>query len=95
LDSSILVEWAKKTQPDLFNHLANDTQRSLCISQITLSEFVYYWLAIGSNKAPVTVKRDKGISDVLQNYDPTNTLSRLTWLESSSEIIPLHLRLMR
>lgn len=94
LDSSILVEWAKKTQPDLYNHLAEKTTYKLCISQIVLSEFVYYWLAVGGGKAPVTLKRDNAIPTILQIYNPTDLLTRLTWIDAGPDIISMHLRLM-
>ncbi|WP_461067293.1 type II toxin-antitoxin system VapC family toxin [Spirosoma horti] len=93
LDSSILVEWAKKTQPDLFNHLLRSSF-DLFISQITLSEFTYYWLAVGGGKAPVTLKRDGTIPDVLRLYSPAALLSKLKWLDADKTIIPLHLGLM-
>ncbi len=77
LDSSILVEWAKKTRTDLFDYLVVSNAYELCISQITLSEFMYYWLAIGVGKAPVTLKRDIAISDILQLYSPKDVLTKL------------------
>ncbi|AKD53725.1 type II toxin-antitoxin system VapC family toxin [Spirosoma radiotolerans] len=93
LDSSILVEWAKKTQPDLFNHLLRSSF-DLFISQIILSEFTYYWLAVGGGKAPVTLKRDGTISDVLRLYNPAGLLSKLKWLDADKTIIPIHLEMM-
>ncbi|MGF7215925.1 putative nucleic acid-binding protein [Spirosoma lacussanchae] len=93
LDSSVLVEWAKKTQPELFIGLQNSSYE-LCISQITLSEFSYYWLAVGGQKAPVTLKRDGKIPTVLQQYNPVNLLTKLTWLETDERIVAIHLRLM-
>jgi predicted nucleic acid-binding protein len=95
LDSSILVEWAKKTQPDFYNHLTENTAYDLCISQIVLSEFVYYWLAVGGGKAPVTLKRDSAIPAVLQVYNPLGLLNKLTWIDAGPDIVPLHLRLMQ
>ncbi|MBC7569691.1 MAG: PIN domain-containing protein [Spirosoma sp.] len=95
LDSSILVEWAKKTKPSLFNNLAGQTNYTLCISQIVLSEFVYYWLAIGGGKAPVTLKQDGAIPAVFQAHNPLDLLAQMTWLDAGPDIIPLHLRLMQ
>lgn len=42
IDSSVLVEWAKQTEVELFNYLTTATQYNLCINQIVLSEFTYY-----------------------------------------------------
>ena len=76
LDSSVLVEWAKKTKPALFDHLRTHPY-DLFISQITLSEFMYYWLAIGGGKAPVTLKRAGEVPLILRQYNPINLLNKL------------------
>ena len=95
IDSSILVEWAKKTQVDLFNYLTATNQYNLCISQIVLSEFTYHWLAVGGKKAPVTLKRDESIPNIIRLYNPTDLLVKLTWLEVSEAVIPLYLHYMQ
>lgn len=94
VDSSVLVEWAKKTQPDLYNHLANAVQYKLCISQVVLSEFTYYWLTVEGKKAPPTLKRDGVIPALLANHSPLDVLSRFTFLEPGPAVIPLYLRYM-
>jgi hypothetical protein len=72
LNSSILVVWAKKTEVELFNYLSSATKFNLCISQIVLSEFTYYWLAIEGKKAPVTLKRDSTIPLLVTAHSPIN-----------------------
>lgn len=94
LDSSILIEWAKKTKTDLYDYLVANDSYELCISQIPLSEFTFYWLAIGGKKAPLTLKRDEVIPDILRIYNPIDILTKFTWVESSSAILPLYLRYM-
>ncbi len=94
LDSSVLVEWAKKTQIELFDYLSTDTQYTLCISQVVLSEFTYYWLAIEGKKSPVTLKRDGAVSQIVGSYSPADVLSRLTFLEPGNALIPLYLQFM-
>ncbi|HEX9956699.1 MAG TPA: type II toxin-antitoxin system VapC family toxin [Fibrella sp.] len=95
LDSSILVEWAKKSQTDLFDYLTQSNSFELCISQIVLSEFTFYWLAVGGSKAPLTLKRDGGIGSILLAYDPGPILTRLSWVDADHTIIPLYLRYMQ
>lgn len=95
LDSSILVEWAKKTQIDLYNYLTNSAQLELCVSQIVLSEFAYYWLTIEGKKAPPTLKRDGSIPAILAKNDPLPLLAKLTFLEAGAAVIPLYLRYMQ
>lgn len=92
LDSSILVEWAKKTQVELFDHLSTATQYTLCINEIVLSEFAYYWLVVEGKKAPVTLKRDGTIPGIISNHSPVDLLTKLTLLESDPAIIVLYLR---
>ncbi len=93
LDSSVLVEWAKKTQIELYEYLST-TDYTLCVSQIVLSEFTYYWLAIEGKKAPTTLKRDGAISKIIGVYSPFDLLTKLTFLEPGDDILPLYLRYM-
>lgn len=94
LDSSILIESTKGTQTDLFNHLiANDTFEK-CISQVVLSEYTFYLLIIEGGKAPLTLKRDKTIPAIIEQHNPADFLSELSFLESGSAVIPLYLYLM-
>ena len=78
----------------MFDYLSINTQYSLCISQVVLSEFTYYWLAIEGKKAPVTLKRDVAISQIVSNYSPADVLSKLTFLEPGNALIPLYLDFM-
>lgn len=94
LDSSILVEWAKKTQVELFDFLTVGNEYNLCISQIVLSEFAYYWLVVEGKKAPVTLKRDGMIPSIIANHNPVELLTKLTLLEAGPTIIPLYLQYM-
>lgn len=94
LDSSVLIEWAKKTETELYDYLVANPSYELCVSQIILSEFTFYWLAIGGKKAPLTLKRDGAISGILRIYSPIDVLTKLTWIEADSGIVPLYLQYM-
>lgn len=93
LDSSILVEKAKGTRIDLFDYLIT-SDYELCISQITLSEFTFYLLAIEGGKAPVTLKRDGSIPAIIAQHNPATFLQKLTFLPDSSDLIPIYLHCM-
>lgn len=95
LDSSVLVEWAKKAKVDLFNQLMDDTSVELCISETVVSEFIFYWLAITGGKAPTTLKGDGSVGEILMNYNPSPILDQMTLLVSSPAIVPLSLRFMQ
>ena len=66
LDSSILVEYVKGNKIDLLDHLLNDTNSSLFISQIVISEFYFHALAAYGNKSPLSLKMS-GVSAVSCN----------------------------
>lgn len=94
IDSSILIEWAKKARIDLFDYLMDEPSIEMCISETVLSEFAFYWLAIGGEKAPATLKRDGSIGATLTTYDPQPVLDQFTFLANSSPIVSMSLRLM-
>lgn len=95
LDSSILVEWSKGAQVDLLNHLLADDQYELGLNQVVLSEYTYYLLIIEGGKAPMTLKRDGSIPQILAQRDPTGFLQTMNVLPNGNEITPEYLRLMQ
>jgi predicted nucleic acid-binding protein len=52
LDSSILVEYAKRSKIELLESLLRRTDLEWCISETVLSEYTYYALIIEGQKAP-------------------------------------------
>ncbi len=94
LDSSVLVEWAKKTQTELYDYLSAATPYTLCVSHIVLSEFAYYWLVVEGKKAPVTLKRDGVIPRIIASHSPIDLLTKSVLLETGPAVIPLYLRYM-
>lgn len=94
LDSSILVEWSKGRQTDLLNHLLADERYELCISQAVLSEYTYYLLIIEGGKAPLTLKRDGTIPQLIQQHNPGPFLQGMIVLSNGNELIPEYLRLI-
>lgn len=45
-------------------------------------------------KAPLTLKRDETIPDILRIYNPINVLTKLIYIEPGPDIIPLYLQYM-
>ena len=96
IDSSLLVERAKGTRPELLNELMSNPERyELCINDIVLSEFTFYLLIIEGEKAPLTLKRDGSIPQLIAESNPTQFLETFTHLSTFQNIIPLYLRLMQ
>ena len=95
LDSSVLVEYTKGTKVDLFEGLVAKINLEKCISQVVLSEYTFYLLIIEGGKAPLTLKRDNAIGEIINQHNPTNFLETMTFLSVKESIIPLYLRLMQ
>ena len=95
LDSSILIESTKGKQTTLFDYLALRTDYEKCISQIVLSEHTFYLLIIEGGKAPLTLKRDKAVSEIISQHDPSDFLNGLTFLEPGPGVIHFYLRCMQ
>ncbi len=80
LDSSLLIEYRKGTQTGLFEAIMADTDWKPCISQAVVSEYLFFHLAIFSGKAPLTVKSNQEIRQVLANGSPEAFLTQFAWL---------------
>ena len=99
VDSSALVEYIKGKQTDLLDFLMNH-RKDLAISNVVVSEFLYYFVGFKGNKSPLTLKRNNSIATVLNQYDPllilnsftplseTNDLSLVTSLMSKHNLLP-------
>lgn len=94
LDSSILVEKAKRTQHELFDALLQRDDFEKCICSAVLSEFAFHLLAIEGGKAPRTLKENALIPTLLSTNSPEALLHSFTFLPDSSETISVYLNLM-
>ena len=80
LDSSLLIEYRKGTQTDLFEAIMADADWQPYISQTVVSEYLFFHLAIFSGKAPLTVKSNKEVGQVLASSSPEIFLAQFDWL---------------
>lgn len=94
LDSSILVEYAKKSKTELLDELLRRPDLELCICETVLSEYTYYALIIEGQKAPRTLKERGAIPGILIQQSPEEFLGLFTVLPNSNALIPEYLRLM-
>ena len=94
LDSSILVEKAKRTRQGLFDALLQRDNLEKCICSTVLSEFAFHLLAIEGGKAPQTLKQNATIPTLLSANSPEPLLNVFTFLPDSSQTISLYLSLM-
>jgi uncharacterized protein len=69
VDSSIIVEYIKGNQTDLFEHLIV-SEYELFTNAIVYSEFMFYYLAVLSGKSPLAVKENKQIKEIIEHNNP-------------------------
>jgi predicted nucleic acid-binding protein len=94
LDSSILVERAKRTRIELFDHLMQRDEYEKCICSPVLSEFAFHLLAIEGGKAPRTLKENRVIAALLTANPPDTLLNLFTFLPDSSQTISVYIDLL-
>ncbi|WP_229321286.1 PIN domain-containing protein [Larkinella knui] len=94
LDSSLLVEKAKRTRVELFDILMQRNEYEKCICSPVLSEFTFHLLAIEGGKAPRTLKENRLIPALLTANPPDILLHLFTLLPDSSQTISIYIDLM-
>ena len=94
LDSSVLVEKAKRTRVELFDTLMQANEYEKCICSPVLSEFTFHLLAIEGGKAPRTLKENRIIPTLLKANPPAILLHLFTFLPDSSQTISVYVDLM-
>lgn len=85
VDSSVLVEYIKGNRTDLLDFLTNEN-RELAISNVVVSEFLFYFVGFKGNKSPLTIKRDGNISNVLSQYDLISVLKDFLVVSETTEV---------
>jgi uncharacterized protein len=94
LDSSILVEYVKGNKVELLDHLLNDANSSLFISQIVISEFYFHALAAYGNKSPLSLKMSASISNIMRQHQPQKFLQLFNFLADDTLFIDATAQLM-
>lgn len=95
LDSSILVEYVKGNKVELLDHLLNDANSSLFISQIVISEFYFHALAAYGNKSPLSLKMSASISNIMRQHQPQKFLQLFNFLADDTLFIDATAQLMK
>lgn len=74
IDSSLLVEYEKQTNPDLLDDLIKSEHR-LFINPIVASEYLYQLLGVLGGRSPMSICESGKIQDTLSSHDTTSFLS--------------------
>lgn len=89
IDSSILIEYIKKTKTALLNSLLGDDTTTCCISEIVVSEFLFYYLKINATASPLSVKSSKRIKPVLENSSDYLLIHLFHFLQTDNSLYNL------
>ncbi len=95
LDSSVLIEYVKGSRPEFLEALLVNQNLVLCYSTPVVSEYLFHYLAIVGQKAPLTVKVNKEIGNVLSNRGPLDIFKPLTFINDAEEIAEMALVKMK
>ncbi|MEP7142413.1 MAG: type II toxin-antitoxin system VapC family toxin [Ferruginibacter sp.] len=87
VDSSLLIEAEKGNFTDFLHDLYFNSSILLCINDIVVSEFLFYFIGLQTGKAPLTIKEKNGISKIIEIYNEDEVLKNFECIPSTKEII--------
>lgn len=94
LDSSILIEYVKGNKTELLEQLFS-RNINLYINDIVYSEFIFHFLALVSEKSPLTLKMNAGINKILSDYSPIELIENIGVLPIDKSIMTNSYELMK
>lgn len=93
LDSSILIEFIKGRQVDLFEFLVLHFPNNLYVNEITYSEVVYHYIGNLAKKSPLTLK-EKNLISTFTDKIIRNILLEFNYISSTKNPYPIFLQYM-
>jgi len=94
VDSSTLVEYIKGNKTDLLEQLIS-SKNELFANAIVYSEFMFYYLAVIGEKAPLTIKESKQIKTIIEKHNPIDLFSNFQSLPVDNDTIMLSYQYMQ
>ncbi len=94
IDTSILIEYLKGNQIDLYEELFKQPH-SLYINQVVISEFLFNYIKVISNKSPMTVKQSRKIAEVFGKLNPLEMFPGCIHLNHTVDIANKGFELMK
>jgi predicted nucleic acid-binding protein len=94
IDSSILVEYIKGNNTELFDYLL-ESDTKLVSNPIVFSEYIFYFLALAGNKSPLAIKEKSKIPGLLKENYPLAIFSTIEILKVDENITVLSFELMQ
>ncbi len=89
IDSSLLVEYVKKTRMSLLNRLINDSSATCYINETVVSEFLFYHLKLNSAASPRSAKSSNRIKSIIESTSDYNLLYLFHFLSTDKKIYGL------
>lgn len=87
LDSSILIEYAKATRPELYEDLLQNDKLDLYFGSPVVSEYLFHFLAILGGKSPLALKMSGQISLLFTKNNPLDIFQPLNFLPDAPSIL--------
>ena len=94
LDSSILIEYRKGAKTQLLESIIASDNWHPFISQVVVSEYLFFHLAIFSGKSPLSVKMAGEIPLYLSKGAPFDFLGQFEWISDNQSVIQTAIQLM-
>jgi len=89
IDSSVIIEYAKKNKTQLLNSLLENDSINCCINESIISEFLFQFIKFNTNKAPATIKSAKKISNVFESNPNYLLINLFEFLPTDSRLLNL------
>ena len=94
IDSSLLVEYIKKTKMSLLNQLLNDSSATCYINETVVGEFLFHYLKVNSTASPRSAQSSKRIKSIIESSSNHLLLYLFHFLSTDKSIYGLVPRLM-
>lgn len=89
IDSSVLVEYAKKNKTQLLDSLLEKDIVTCCINESIISEFLFQFIKFNTNKAPATVQASGKVNSVFKNNSNHLLINLFEFLPTDMQLLNL------
>jgi len=95
VDSSVLIEFIKGNKTILYKKIITELENECFINETIISEFLFYFLAINSNKSPRSLQSANEINKVFSQSFEYMLLENFSYLANDSRLYSLIPELMK
>lgn len=95
VDSSVLIEFIKGNKTILYKKIITELDNESFINETIVSEFLFYFLAINSNKSPRSLQSSNEINKVFSHSFEYMLLENFSYLSNDTRLYALIPELMK